>query len=616
MSTGLSRSFALTLSARPNSESRVEIRFPYSAPVVEILKGQALWDPQKKVWHAPLVLWPRLRKRLSRLSYLRLDDKEVQEAFPLLWHKAMEEMKWADLLLFPEQSTDLRKIVEALQRFLMGVGPRGFLLATGTGTGKTYVYSAFARIVGALGVPSLIVVPNEDIARQVENVLRSFAFGGRGDYPIEVTTYGLLESREARGKLLILDESHLAKKPFGASGSGRGKRSWYAVAQCLFTLFVSATPFDRPWESRYLLEPTGFLEHLDTDFDSLMKQYGVGARRGFRGSKEYYFWGTPHHLEKFHHLLRDQGFMVKRLFLPPEGFLEYQVSFIDIPKEEKAFLAEVRRRLHQASLDVDREEKGLVRAQRTILSRAILERIKLKASFSLVDELLSEGWHVILFVQYRSEKVVDFSNEAQIEAFIQQEEGKGKGDWARFLAHSLAGLKIVLPSSIDQVRERYGYLGEGETLGFYTGAQTSSELRKIKESWDEGKIRLLLVTGAKGGVGLSFHDVSGKRPTAQVVLTLPWTASALDQILGRVVRVGVKSPVKILFPVAPVPVERKIASVIANSLQVLGYAVRGGETVVPEGVVKAFLYDLANVNPEEFRKLMAEEGEGKAPFLF
>jgi len=35
--------------------------------------------------------------------------------------------------------------------------------------------------------------------------------------------------------------------------------------------------------------------------------------------------------------------------------------------------------------------------------------------------------------------------------------------------------------------------------------------------------------------------------------------------------------------------------------------VRGGENVVPEEVVEAFLYDLASVDPGAFQRLLLEE---------
>lgn len=74
-------------------------------------------------------------------------------------------------------------------------------------------------------------------------------------------------------------------------------------------------------------------------------------------------------------------------------------------------------------------------AQRTLLSRAILERIKLRAALPLVAGLLEEGWHVLLFVQYRSDKTLDLTSPEAVEAFLQDAEERGlKGALHRHLA--------------------------------------------------------------------------------------------------------------------------------------------------------------------------------------
>jgi len=84
-------------------------------------------------------------------------------------------------------------------------------------------------------------------------------------------------------------------------------------------------------------------------------------------------------------------------------------------------------------------------------------------------------------------------------------------------------------------------------------------------------------------------------------------------VLGRVIRVGLASPVQVIFPVAPVPAERRMASVVAESLRTLGYAVRGGEMPIPEEVIQGFLYDLPSLDPGSFQRLLTgSRGEEEA----
>lgn len=577
----------------------LRLSFPYNPDLVALAKAlRGRWNPESREWTISLFHWPRFRNALPQGVGVQ-GAEEADRALEEFWAKGKDRLLKADELLLEEQALDLRRVMEAFRRNLLEGGTKGFLLANGTGTGKTYVYAAFVAAVEAMGLEALVVVPNEDIARQSKEVLGLFGVG----QGITLTTYGKLEPEEARGKVLVLDEAHLAKRAFA---SDRGKKSWFAAQRSLFTLFVTATPFDRPWESQYLLEPTGFVDGSKGSFDALMRQFRVYTREGFGGNKEYYFAGGVEDLVAFHALLRERGFMSKRLYRPPDGMVTHEVPFVDIPKEDKRFLAEVRRRLKEVAGEAPPEDRGLVMAHRTFLSRAILERSKLQAAFPLVESLLQEGWYVLLFVQYRGEKVMDLSTPEGLDALLEEAENKGlKGVLHRHLIAALEGLEFRLPAPPEMVAERFAHLGEA--LGFYTGAYGEGRLKEVKRRWDAGEIRLLLATAAKGGTGLSFHDLTGKRPTAQIVLTLPWTATQLDQILGRVVRVGMRSPVKILLPAAPVPFERKLAQTIAASLHTLGYAVRGGEGVVPEAVVQAFLHDLANVDPEGFQRLLEEE---------
>ncbi len=583
--------------------SRLRLRSRYDERVIAAAKAcQGRWDPGAREWVLPLLRWPRLRRELPEGVAVE-GSLEAESALRTLWRRAARRVREADGNLLPEQREDLRRALGALARSLKGLGPKGFLLANGTGTGKTFVYAAFAQVVRSLGLEVLVVVPNEEIARQAREVLA--AFGAEG---VELTTYGRLEPEAGQGRALILDEAHLAKRAFA---SDRGRKSWIAASRSLFTLYATATPFDRPWESRYLLEPTGFVAR--DGFDALMRRFRVYTREGFGGNKEYYFAGGVEDLAAFHRLLKARGFMVRRAFRPPEGMVAHEVAFLEIPKEDRTFLAEVRKRLKEAARQALPEDRGLVMAHRTFLSRAILERSKLRAALPLVEGLLEEGWHVLLFVQYRGEKALDLSTPEAVEALMDEAEERGVKVLHHYLAPALKGLRFHLPSPLEVVAERFAHLGEA--LAFFTGAQTEAQLKEVKRRWDEGGVRLLLATAAKGGTGLSFHDLTGKRPTAQVVLTLPWTATQMDQILGRVVRVGMRSPVRILFPAAPVPFERKLAQTVAASLHTLGHAVRGGEGVVPERVVQAFLHDLASVDPEGFQRLLEEE-EYERSFLF
>lgn len=577
------------------------VRSPYNPQLVQVFReAGGRWDPEGRAWHFHPAFLPRLARHLT-------DPGPWPKAYANLLRREQEALEEAASKLLPEQEQDLLQARTALHRHLHDPkAPKGFLLALGTGAGKTYVYAAFLRVAEALGLEGLVVVPNTELAHQTKQVLD--LFGARA----ELTTYAKLDPEAARGRLLVLDEAHLAKNPWGSKGSDRGRRAWRAVDRSLFTLFATATPFDKPWESEYLLGPTGFLKSAKApSFEEFLEHFRVYTLEARWGGKEYRFLGNLEDLTRFHRLLSENGFMRKRLFTPPPGLVEHEVALLDLPREEALLLAEVRRRVKQAAALAPQEERGLVMAQRTMLSRALLERFKVRAAYDLVESLLEEGWHVALFLQYRGERELNLTTlEGLLEEF-QEAEARGVKTLHRHLLPALRGLHLKLPSPLSLLEERFGHLGEA--LAFYTGREGEAALRRTKQAWDEGRVRLLVLTGAKGGTGLSLHDTQGRRPTAQVVLSLPWTATQLDQILGRTVRVGMASRVRILFAAAKVPFERNLARTLAASLHTLGHAVRGGVPVVPERVVQAFLHDLATVDPVGFGKLLAEEEAWETP---
>ncbi len=264
------------------------------------------------------------------------------------------------------------------------------------------------------------------------------------------------------------------------------------------------------------------------------------------GSNLGYFYGGVDHLVALHRTLTEGGVLAKRLFRPPPGLVGYEAPKLSLPREGERLLKDVRRRLGEEAGLAPPNERGLLLAFRTALSRALLEREKLKAALPLLEGLLGEGWHVLLFLQYWGERVLDLSTEEAVLAYLGQprrgylgEKGETtKGVLAPKVARALEGLFLEVESPLELV-EAHFRPRLGEALAYYTGRESEGALRKAKEAWDRGEVRLLVATGAKGGIGLSFHDTKGGRPTAQVVLTLPWTAIELDQILGRTVRYGV-----------------------------------------------------------------------------
>lgn len=468
--------------------------------------------------------------------------------------------------LASEQVVDATRIMAMYQR-----GNKGMVLANGTGTGKTYVYATALSEFAKLGKKPLLFVPNKDTKAQTEDVLN---YMGVPSDRVTIATYDDLSRNKFQPDafdVVIFDEAHKIKKMYGGDRSKRAGKALEFIKQARFTLFATATPFEHPSETKYLsmsgLLPKGM------KFDDWITSYGVDIRMGYNNAKEYHFVGKSADLKRLHDDMKKTGFMTKRVFEPKKGLVSSENPELALEPKWLELMDEVSERLEVAANNS--YKKGLIKAQKTMLLRQILERAKLEASIPLIRQELDAGRSVAVFTQYRAEKKVadDLDDNEDIDGEVTQE-----------IKEAMKGLEFQLESPTEKLKQVFP---EAE---LYTGAQTEAQLKKAKTRFNSGEAKLLVLTGAKGGTGLSFHDTVGDRPTSQVIITLPWSATELDQMTGRVVRKGLASDTKILLPVSQAGFERKLSTIIGAKMQMMGYAVRGGEAGVSQEVLDAFEY--------------------------
>lgn len=478
--------------------------------------------------------------------------------------------------LFPEQVTDATRVLAMWQS-----GAKGMLLANGTGTGKTYVYAAAIREWQAKGKKVLLIVPSKDTKEQTEAALEHMGVAKGSADIITYTDLSLGKVQPGGHNVTIFDEAHKIKGMFGAKRSKRGEAALDFIKNTQFTLFSTATPFEHPRDTKYMalagLMPRGM------KFDDWITKYGIRIERGYNDSKEYVFRGTPADLKRLHDDLKQRGYLTKRLFEPPPGMVEAASPAADIGEDWLSAMKAVGDRLEKAA-DRYSQYRGLIMAQRTMLLRQVLERAKVEAAIPTIRAELEAGRSVAVFTQYRSEKVVGTDDLLS--------ESEGDSQVREIIRRALAGISLPLRSPTDRLKEVFP---EAE---LYTGEQTQAQLRRAKTRFQSGETKLLVLTGAKGGTGLSFHDTVGNRPTSQVVITLPWSAMELDQMLGRTVRKGLASQVRILMPVSQALFERRLASIIGAKMQLMGATVRGGEAGVSQEALDAFTYGYATAKPE------------------
>jgi len=324
----------------------VGVAIRYDPELKEKLKMMGgRWDPQNYHWTFPVQRFiERVRHRLEHEVYTEeawkeiaphLPEEELQESadskaiaaareaqkltetprYPDGFPRPHDEGRilehippMAKATLKPDQLEDTVRVLSRVLAAKDPYAPRGVLLANGTGTGKTFVFGAVIASIranpgeyGHLGrdPKPVVVTVSKDLAAQTEGVLRDHFGLARGvDY--DIVTYAEIRDPVKRyrykGRPLIFDEAHRIKNMFGSRSSQQAEGARELIMGAPFTIYSTATPFDRPWEAKYLdVAPhaRGIAQALGAaKFDHLMERYGVKVIKNRWGGKEYRFTGS------------------------------------------------------------------------------------------------------------------------------------------------------------------------------------------------------------------------------------------------------------------------------------------------------------------------------------
>jgi len=81
---------------------------------------------------------------------------------------------------------------------------------------------------------------------------------------------------------------------------------------------------------------------------------------------------------------------------------------------------------------------------------------------------------------------------------------------------------------------------EAESVATYNGEKTDPEKTRARDSFndDNSKVKIICVTTASGGAGLSLHDTTGKYPRVMIQTALPNSPIRFIQAEGRIFRWG------------------------------------------------------------------------------
>ncbi len=106
----------------------------------------------------------------------------------------------------------------------------------------------------------------------------------------------------------------------------------------------------------------------------------------------------------------------------------------------------------------------------------------------------------------------------------------------------------------------------GQRAVFFTGAESPRQrTQSIVEFHDDPKASVMLLSDA-GGVGLNLQHAA----SACINLELPWNPAVVEQRIGRIHRLGQKSPIDVYNLVTEQGIEARIAALIATKKALFG----------------------------------------------
>ena len=501
-----------------------------------------------------------------------------------------------------------------------------FILANDAGTGKTFVLGgAMAELRDAGAEKFIYVTMNTDLIDQVQKDLAAY-----GVDDVEFITYSAMSKGggvDATDAVLIFDETQNIKNALSARGAvGQG-----LMSQARFTIFASATPFENPTQAEYL-KGTGLFEGTE-GFATWAEMYGATVSRHKDGEVRWIRWPGDKKADAVaaREWFFKQGIMTQRGMRIPADMVDTEFHRNDVDPKWLGIYNDIEA-VYEDAMSVWQDENGnsldptvtaMISMHRVNTVKRVLEASKAQAGIDRAKDWLSrtnengDPYNVVIFVETKADREIGryrMSGAKQSdpkysypEIAEMMAEWKMEADMAKAMderpprrpfseaiveiarAMNDHNVHFELPSVADDI---IAQLGGKDEVGVYTGAVTAASAKKSKADFLAGRKRVLIATMAKGGTGLSLHDTVGNRPTVQVNINLPWVATGVAQVSGRVARYGIQSRAQIEWLFASnISFEGKLAARVGGRMQDMGAVVKGIEVKAAEVLAGDFDFE-------------------------
>lgn len=440
----------------------------------------------------------------------------------------------------------------------------GFMLADGTGGGKTRSQLATAKMFADEG-KKVIIISKSQVIKPTWN---KGTFGGsfaddaetmgidmeltRGLEPTEngkiyLSTYQYLDDLQYhvdKDTVVIYDESHTIKN----FATNQGIAGNIISKQAGSVMYASATPMDKPLQVAYLFRARLF---GDRPWDQTRQSLGFIKKTHKYGGKSVSTWdinpavGTNECMRRLSGLfdkMVEEGLMLKRE-ISWEG-IDINFETVKMPPEAHDMMDNIAEAI--ASKDLPAMVKRGVTLQH---QRRQQETFKVPVTADRAIAELNEGRSVVIFCSRRSDaEVLDVDgnvaaySESTIKLMREELEKKG-----------------IDPSLIAELH----------------GGQSKKEGRASMDNFQSNKARIIIATVDSGGTGINLDDRTGDHPRTMLMMTPPFSGMDNVQAAGRVWRMSTKSAPRIKYILGDTDVDMWNASIVSKKMKIMGATVSG-----------------------------------------
>lgn len=445
----------------------------------------------------------------------------------------------------------------------------GFLLADGTGAGKTMQELAVADYFSKKGKVLIVTINRGTIntAFKKDAALLGLTVNEiteKLDSGINITTYASLNKLKDKPDYIIFDESHSLKN----KESARANYGFKLAKNAKGVLFASATPIDKA-EHIFYLEKLGIFNK--TKFSRIMEKLGYKYKEINSGRKTIGTWQrvvspeeAEQRIDELFSELEDLGLFIKREVLMDNVTVEFKK--IKMPEKVHDILDSI-----EAFYIMRIKQPGLLKALTLMAQRRFQEPFKKDIVVKLTEEELKQGRQVVIFAT----RIEDTSLSGRIEGY-DKEVMRSEG---------------TLNALVEEFKKK-GI----EVAKIFGSGKIENEISKFQE----GKAKVALVTPQKGGAGLSLDDTVGNSPRTMIVITAPFSGVDNVQMAGRINRLNTKSKSKIIYLFADTAVDDWNRDIITEKMKTLKAIVKGEIEKLDASDVKI------DVDEQELNKLLEE----------